>query len=420
MPHRILILCLLVFVAPALQPTKLVAKDWPQFRGPGGLGVAEATGIPSHWSDTQNLVWKLKLPGRGASSPIALGDRLYLTCYSGYGTYPKKFGKMEDLKLHVVCVNRKDAAIEWETVVEPSLPEAETVRDHGYAAATPATDGKHVYVYFGKSGLFKFDLEGNQVWRAATGENTHPWGCGTSPVLYDDLVIVNASVESGALIAFHKSSGEEAWRASGMKQSWNTPHVVKNGKGRAELVVSIQGKLLAFDPRSGKELWHCEGIQDYVCPSVVSHDGVVYVIGGRASRAIAVRTGGRGNVTDSHRLWEAKAGANVSSPVIHNGHMYWVSDRNKRAYCLRLADGEIVHERDFEGQPYASATFADGKVFIVTRKSGTFVLRASPQFEQIAHNQLNDKSTFNASPIVAHDRLYLRSDTFLYAVGTKG
>ena len=173
--------------------------------------------------------------------------------------------------------------------------------------------------------------------------------------------------------------------------------------------MSVKDRILGFDPATGQQLWACDGIRDYVCPSVVSRDGIVYVIGGRQSRAIAVRAGGRGDVTQTHKLWEAKAGANVSSPVIFEDHMYWVSDRNQIAYCVRLSDGEILYAKRFPSQPYASAMLADGNLYIVTRYDGTYVLKANPQFEQLAHNQLDDSSTFNASPVAADGKLALSS-----------
>ena len=392
------------------------AGDWTQFRGPGGLGVSDETELPLKWSETENLAWRAELPGYGSSSPITLGDRVYLTCYSGYGTGGDS-QSMEDLRLHVVCVNRSDGSIAWDEKVKPKLPESERVRDHGYAAPTPTTDGESLYVFFGKTGVFKFDLHGNQIWQADVGSKTHGWGCGTSPVLFENLVIVNASVESRSLVAIDKASGDHVWRADGMRKSWNTPHLVQLANGEHELIVSVEGSILGFDPKTGAELWRCDGIPDYVCPSVISQQGIVYAIGGRRSRAIAVRAGGRGDVTDSHKLWEAQAGANVSSPVIHDGHMYWVSDRNKVAYCVRLNDGAIIYSERFRGQPYASAALGDGKIYIVTRYDGIYVLAATPEFTQLAHNEFADRSTFNASPVISNGQIFLRSDRFLYCVG---
>jgi outer membrane protein assembly factor BamB len=391
------------------------ADDWRGFRGPGGQGASSETDLPTTWGEKENLAWKAELPGYGASSPITLGENIYLTCYSGYGT--KGDGAIDELKLHVICLSRSDGKTVWDTQVAPKQPVSERVRDHGYAAPTPTTDGEHLFIFFGKTGVLKFDLDGKQIWQADVGSQTHGWGCGTSPVLYKDLVVVNASVESGSLVALNKKDGSEAWRAAGMNSSWNTPHLVTLANGDQELVVNIKGSILGFNPSTGEKLWTCQGIADYICPSVISEKGVVYAIGGRTSRAIAVRAGGRGDVTETHQLWEAKAGANVSSPVIHDGHMYWVSDRNRVAYCVRLEDGEIVYSERFKGQPYASTLVADDKLYVVTRYDGVFVLSAKPEFEQLAHNEFDDDSTFNASPIASNGKLFVRSDRFLYCIG---
>ncbi len=324
--------------------------------------------------------------------------------------------QMSDLRLHLLCFSLSDGSLRWQQSVQPELPESERVRDHGYAAATPVTDGERIFVFFGKTGVLAFDLDGKQLWQTSVGTETHGWGCGTSPVLYQDLVIVNASVESKSLVALNKETGEEVWRAGGMKQSWNTPHLVKLENGKQELVVNVIDQILAFDPATGESLWECEGISDYVCPSVISQDEIVYVIGGRRSRAIAVRAGGRGDVTESHKLWEAQAGANVSSPVIHGDHLYWVSDRNRTAYCLDRNSGEVIYQKRFGGQPYASTVVGDDKLYVVTRYSGTFVLAAKPEFEILAHNQFDDESTFNASPAIAAGKLLIRSDEHLYCI----
>jgi len=407
---HILLLCMVV-----VMPHIVLAEDWPRFRGPGGLGISQEKNLPVTWSDTENLAWKTALPGYGASSPIALDSKLYVTCYSGYATGATR-GSMENLTLHVVCLDANRGTIIWDKKIKPVLPESSRVRDHGYAAATPVTDGEYLYLFFGKTGVLKYDLEGNQIWQTSVGTKTHGWGCGTSPVLYENLVIVNASVESGSLVAINKISGKEVWRAGGMNSSWNTPYLAKTANGKHELAVSVKGWVLGFDPGTGKELWRCEGVPDYVCPSIISHEGVLYALGGRSSKAIALRSGGRGDVTNTHKLWQADVGANVSSPVVYEGHLYWVSDRNKVAYCLSLADGSVKYAQDIGPQPYASTLLADGRLYVVTRRGGTLVLAAKPKFEQLAHNKFEDRSTFNASPIVYNGKLILRSDENLYCI----
>jgi len=393
-----------------------LAEDWPQFRGPGSLGISQAKNLPVTWSDTENLIWKTVMPGSGSSSPIALDGKLYVTCYSSYGLDQDR-GKMEDLAFHVVCINGGKGTIIWDKKIEPVRPESKSVRDHGYAAQTPATDGKHLYVFFGKSGVFKFDLNGEQIWQTSVGTKVHGWGCGTSPVLYKNLVIVNASVESGSLVAIDKESGKEVWRAAGMDSSWNTPHLVDAPGGKQELAVSVKGFILGFDPGTGEELWRCEGIPDYICPSIISHEGILYALGGRRSMTIAIRSGGRGDVSNTHKVWQADVGANVSSPVVHDGYLYWVSDRNKTAYCLSLADGSIKYAESVKIDPYASTLLADGRLYVVTRFDGTLVLAAKPKFQRLAHNKLADKTVFNASPIVFNGNLILRSNKNLYCFG---
>jgi outer membrane protein assembly factor BamB len=395
----------------------LNAENWPQFRGPGSLGISPAKTLPLTWSDTENLVWKTAMPGYGSSSPIALDGKLYVTCYSGYGMGRGSSESMEDLTLHVVCVDGSNGSLKWDKRIKPDLPESKRVRDHGYAAPTPATDGEHLYVFFAKSGVFKFDLTGKQIWQTRVGSKTHGWGCGTSPVLYKNLVIVNASVESSSLVAIDKTSGKEVWRAGGMNSSWNTPHLVETTDGKQELAVSVKGSVLGFDPATGEQLWRCSGIPDYICPSIVSHQGMLYALGGRTSKTIAIRSGGRGDVSDTHKLWQADVGANVSSPIVYNEHLYWISDRNKVAYCLRLDDGAIKYSERVSAQPYASALLADGKLYVVTRYGGTLVLAAKPQYEPLAHNKLSDRSAFHASPIVCDGNLILRSDQYLYSFG---
>jgi outer membrane protein assembly factor BamB len=396
------------------------AANWPQFRGPGGNGTASDRNLPVRWSATENVAWKTDLPGHGTSSPIVWEDKIFLTCYSGYGLDESDPGDETRLVRHLVCLARDGGKILWTADVPAELPEQEYQGFqalHGFASSTPATDGQSVYTFFGKSGVMAFDFNGKELWKTDVGQKTHNWGSATSPVLFGDLVIVNASVESGDLVALNKANGGEVWRARGMRSAWNTP-VLVDVAGKQELAISIKGAILGFDPATGKELWRSEGIDDYICPSVVAEKGIVYAIGGRKNMALAVRAGGRGDVTNSHLLWTAQAGSNVSSPVVHQGHLYWVSDRGI-AYCLNTKNGDIVYQERLSnpGRVYASVTVGDGKLYAVTRERGTFVLAAKPEFELLAENQLGDDSIFNGSPSVSNGQLLLRSDRALYCIG---
>ena len=394
--------------------------DWPGFRGPGGMGISSATGLPQNWSMDENVKWKKELPGAGSSSPIVFGDHIYLTCYSGYLVPGESQGSLYNLKRHLVCLERNDGTILWDRMVKAEQPEEDQIRDHGYAANTPAADSERVYTFFGKSGVFAYDHAGKQLWHAHVGSNTHGWGTSASPVLYRDLVFINASVESESLVALDRKTGQEKWRAHGITEAWNTPVIVKTESGGDELVVATHGKVFGFAPDSGEKLWSCDtDITWYMVPGAVASYGVVYVLGGRSGVAgLAVRAGGRGDVTATHRLWTSNKGSNVTSPVFHDGHLYWMHEKLGIAYCARAETGELAYQERVEraGQIYSSTLLADGRLYYLNRSGRTFVLPASPTFELLATNELPDGGVFNASPVVTGKQVLLRSDKVLYCI----
>jgi outer membrane protein assembly factor BamB len=236
------------------------------------------------------------------------------------------------------------------------------------------------------------------------------------------MVIINASVESQSLVALDRKTGEEKWRASGIKAAWNTPIVVTADSGRKELVVARAGDILAFDPDTGESLWSCKtDITWYMVPTVVAADGVVYYLGGRSGIvAGAVRAGGSGDVTATCRLWTSKTGSNVTSPIYHDGHLYWMSDKMGVAYCAVAATGELVYEQRLErfGGVYASPVLAEGRLYYFDRWGSAVVLAAKPEFEQLAVNRIEgDRTRFDGSPAVDGNRLLVRSGKFLYCLG---
>ena len=422
MTSAILILAVTSEALP--QESKIASNetnDWVAFRGPGGQGVSTAKALPVEWSESENIAWKIPMPGPGASSPIVFKDHIYISCYSGFFVPGESAGSQKELKRHLLCLDRKSGKTLWEKSVAAKLPEEDSIRDHGFAASTPAADEDHVFCFFGKTGVIAFSHDGKQLWDADVGSKTHGWGSSASPVLYRNLVLINASVESNSLVALDRVTGKELWRAEGIREAWNNPVVVTNLDGKPELVIAMQGSIQAFKPTSGEQLWTCAtDIGWYMVPSVVAHNGIVYCLGGRSgTAALAVKTGGSGDVTKSHRLWTSVKGSNVTSPVFHDGHLYWMNDNQGIAYCAKADSGEIVYEKrmDRSGQVYASALLADGRVYYVTREGRTFVVAASPEFKVLATNDLNDRSVFNGSFAVDGTRLLLRSDKFLYAIG---
>jgi hypothetical protein len=399
----------------------LPAADWPQFRGPGSLATSTDKDLPTTWDSKSNVVWKAKMPGSGASSVITVGDRLFVACYSGYGI--DKGGDQGDLKRHLICLDRKSGTIKWDKSVKAITPETRYggfIALHGYASSTPVSDGEHVYVFHGKTGVFAYDLNGKELWNQNLGKGTDGWGSASSPVLYKNLVIVNAAVEGGAVFALDKTNGKQVWKSGSVRRTWASPVLVDLPNGQKELVLNAPKVVMGLDPETGKELWTCEGINDYICSSVVAKEGIVYAIGGRSATAVAVRAGGRGNVTSTHQLWRKSVGSNVTSPVLVGDHLYWVNDGGT-AYCLDAKDGKTVYSERLPntGRVYASATAADGKLYVVSRDKGTFVLAAKPAFAKLAHNDLGDTSIFNASPAVSDGQLFLRSDKWVYCLGMK-
>jgi outer membrane protein assembly factor BamB len=410
--------------AAAVAPAS--SQEWSCFRGPTGMGVSEAKGLPDKWSQSDNLAWKTKLPGPGASSPVVFGDRIYITCYSGFFV-PGEEGNKKDLKRHLIALKRDSGVIIWDKSIAAKQPEEDRIRDHGFAASTPAVDPDRIYTFQGKTGVIAFDHDGKQLWQKDVGSTTHGWGSAASPVLWKNLVFINASVESDSLVALDRKTGDEKWRANKIPESWNTPVVVTADSGREELVVATQGNVKAFAPDSGKLLWTCKtDIGWYMVPSVVADKGIVYCLGGRSGVAgLAVKAGGEGDVSDTHRLWTSLKGSNVSSPVYLDGHLYWMHDSRGVAMCAKADTGELVYEKALNRaeQSYSSALLANGKVYYLTRNGRTFVVAAKPEFEQISMNDLGgrdqgaDRSIFNGSPVPDGNRILIRSDNYLYCIG---
>lgn len=419
--------CFIVLLSLACAIPWAGAGDWPQFRGPNGSSASTQTGLPDAWSDSENVAWKTPLPGSGSSSPVVSGGRVYVTCYSGYGVDRSSAGEQEDLKRHLVCVNLADGKILWEKAVPAVLPEdpySGQLRQHGYASSTPATDGERVFVFFGKTGVLAFDRDGKQLWQTSvgTGSAIMGWGSAASIVLYKNLVIVNANAESQAIVALDKQTGSEVWRteAKGYTGSWSTPTLVDVPGGKQELVLFVPEEVWGLDPEDGGLYWYATGVRGTPTSTPVARDGVVYIAAGgpRGAGATAIRAGGSGDVTDTHVLWKQSMGPYVPSPVVFEDHIYWVDDRGI-AYCIKAADGQQVYRQRLPdgGEAYSSVVAADGKLYAVTRRNGTFVLAAGPEFKVLAHNRLESDSTdFNATPAVADGALLLRSNQALYCI----
>ena len=411
--------CLIFVVATAVHGD----EQWNHFRG-SDYGRTSETNIAQQWT-AKHVQWKTELPGRGASSPAVLNGRIYLTAYTGYGINPESPGNPADLKRHLFCIDATSGDVLWQKTV-PAKSDSNSfttwgVALHGYASSTPYVDQTGVYVFFGATGVLAFDHSGQEMWRADCGSGTHDFGAGNSPIGYKNMLIINASVESGDLIALDKSDGSIVWRQPGITMSWNTPVIYKSLTGDMELAVTIKGKILAFNPDTGAPLWSCSGIADYICPQITVQDGILFASGGRSSKMIAIRSGGKGDITDTHIKWELGKGSNVSSPVYYDGYLYWAKEKSGILYCANAETGELAYEERLASRPenfYASPLLADGRLYYVSRKDGIYVVDAKPEFKLLAHTKIDgDDSVFNATPVpLAGGSVLLRSDRYLYRI----
>jgi outer membrane protein assembly factor BamB len=406
--------------------------DWPCFRGPDRSGVSDDTSLPLRWSDSENVVWKTRLPGAGASSPVTFGDRIYLTCYSGYGLDRAARGEYRDLKLHVVCLNRADGRILWNESFPNTVPTdhyGDHTNQHGYATSTPAVDETGVYVFFGTTGARAYGHDGGLKWERSCGRKYTNYGSSASPVLFEDRVIINASIEDRAVVALDKQDGRQLWRVSTSGLAYSTPLLI--GGPTPQLVFHLGEEyeggsakptgLAAVDPRTGDRLW------EHVAPigmqnsSPIAGGGLIYTMGGYHAHAIRPAAGDDSG--PPRAAWDIKRGTGIGTPVLYQGHLYWTNEENGTAYCADAQTGSLAYERRLEPRPgkiYASGIIADGKLYYVSRESGVYVLAAKPQFELLAHNTLeSDPSVFNATPAVSRGELLLRSDTHLYCLGVK-
>jgi len=394
----------------------LSAADWPRFRGPDSSGISSDTKIPTEWDDEKNLKWKLRLPGKGFSSPIVVGKLVFVSCYSGTGS---------GMKRHLVCVDRQTGKIAWSKIVRAKTaarrgPSFGT--SHGHASHTPVSDGERVYVLFGGSGVFAFDMKGKQLWQKDVGnENASMFGSAASPILYKGRLIVTAAAESKTIRAFNKETGKEMWKtqAPSLSRCYCTPMIAKNAAGGEELLISSPQEVWGMNPDTGKLKWYAETKVDMnACPSPLAKDGIVYVIGGRSGGRTAVRMGGKGDVTKTNVLWSMRGGSYVPSPILYKGHLYWVNDRGS-AFCVDAKTGKELASKRLDGKFYASAVLINGKLYVVSRFTGIFVLEATETLKQVAHNRLSDKSDFSGSPAVSDGQLIFRSDTTLYCIEAK-
>jgi outer membrane protein assembly factor BamB len=383
------------------------AKYWPRWRGPSGQGIVADTGYPDSWSATENVQWKVAVPGSGNSSPIVWSDRIFLTtAYSGGS------------KLSVLAFRLSDGMRLWETFA--TTPAGSAHFKNGHASGTAATDGQRVYASFGNS-LLAVDLNGRTLWTRNLGPIGNDHGPAGSPLLYKDRLIIYQDQSSRSFIAaFDTRTGSELWRTPrDASIGWGTPVAIRAGD-RDEIIVNGQDRVQAYHPDTGKELWSCRGSTYEVIPTPVAGHGLVYCPSGRAGPTLAIRPGGSGDVTGTRLAWSTPRGSPfVPSPILVGDYLYTVNDMASIVTCFEAATGRTVWQgrlgvatrEGFSASPVA----LDGKIFFTNDDGETFVLRAGPTFSLLRVNRMGERTL--ASPALVGGRWYIRTDRHLIAIG---
>ncbi len=420
---------------------------WPQFRGPESAGFVEGQHPPTRWSTTENVAWKAPIPGKGWSSPIVWGDRVFLTSVAvdEKGLEPRKGLYIQDLQgtvpkgLHhwlVLCLDLKTGQLLWEREAHEGTPESTVHLKNTYASETPVTDGTRVYAYFGNVGVFCFDFEGRTVWskRLAAHETRMGWGTAASPVLHDGkLFIVCDNEEESFMVALEAATGKQLWRVERDERSnWATPYVWQNAM-RTELVVPGTGKVRSYD-LDGKLLWEFGGMSKSSIPTPTTALGLLYVssgyVGDQVRPVFALKPGARGDISlkkdetqNEFIAWYLpQAGPYHPSPLVVGDFLYVLFDRGLFA-CYDARTGREIYARQRLGSTAftASPWYADDKIFCLNEDGETVILQAGPEFKILGTNALDDMAM--ATPAIVGNRLLIRTLTQLFcldvAVGAK-
>ncbi len=374
------------------------SDDWPVWRGPTRDGIAPAGQHPPiHWDEATHVLWKTKIPGRGNSSPIIVGDQIFLTT-----------SQASDQTQSVVSIDRKTGKRLWQTTICQGNLSPKIHRNNTHATPTIAATGNRLFACFWNNNrveLAALDHDGKIIWKKTAGQfiSRYPYGYGASPCLYKDTVIVSSECEKlGSMAAFDQADGTEIWRTPRNQGTGYSSPIVQRVAGRDQLLISGSSRVTSYDPHNGKEIWSVPGPWEVTCGTMVFHENIVFANGGfpRGS-TIAVKADGSGKV-----VWSNPVKSYEQSMLAHKGYIYSVSD-NGVGYCWNALTGEEMWKQRLAGPVSASPILAGDNIYITTERGKTFVFSADPQrCELVAENQLGD-SCF-ASLTIVNDRIYIR------------
>ena len=427
-----------------LAPFATAADNWPQFRGSDSRGISDGECLPVNWSTTENVKWKIEIPGRGWSSPIVWGDKIFVTTAVRElkeGEEPEEIKKglyfggnrdtpTEPHKWVVYCLDLETGKVVWEKVAHEGVPQQGHHLKNTLASETPVTDGEHVYAYFGNVGVFCYDMDGELIWSQdfASHKIRYNWGTAASPVLYEDrLIIVNDNDEDSFLVALNKKTGEEIWRKPrDEKSNWATPYVWKN-VDRTEIVVPATGKVISYS-LEGEPLWEFTGMSSITIAMPFSHEGLLYISSGyvldQTKPIYAIQPGAAGDITlpegetsNGYIAWSQPKGAPYNpTPVLYNDVYYVLYDRGIFGAFDAKTGEELFRRRvgagarSFTASPWAY----DGKIFCLSEDGDTYVFEAGREFKKLHTNSVEEFCM--STPAIVGESLILRTETQLYRI----
>ncbi len=391
--------------------TETQAQNWPSWRGPNGDGSSNETNLPTKWDSTTNVVWKSPIPGIGHSSPIVWEDQLFTIT-----ALPETQEKV------LLCYDCKNGALLWQSTVLKSKFE-DKHGDNSFASGTPATDGKLVYVSFldgDDAVVAAYDFTGKQVWIQRPGKFSSPHGYSCSPALFDDKVIINGNskADDSFVAALSRTDGKLIWKVSlpNLSHSFSTP-IFRKMAGKMQMIFLGNKEVASYNPEDGSKYWFVNGPSEDFCASSVYNEKTRLVLISSAwpqRNLLAIKPDGKGNVTESHVVWQTKEGAYyVPSPVCTDDYLF-TTMTNGKVHCIEIATGKILWVEEL-GKQYSSSVLANGLVYMPNDNGVITVFKAGPIFQPVAKNAIGER--MNASPAISNGKIYLRGEKHLFCIG---
>lgn len=437
----LLSLCLLLITIPIPAFGESFADNWHQWRGPDATGVSTTADPPVEWSEDENVKWKVAIQGQGTSTPIIWGNKVFVLTAINTGVKDPSIPDPEDQPktnffdikqpnaqhaFVVLCLDRNTGKEIWRQIATTKIPHQGAHNDNDFAPASPTTDGKHLYCWFGSAGLFCFDLQGNKIWEKDLGEVKvgSSLGEGCSPVLHKGkIVIVRDHAGQSTIEVLDAKTGTELWkRKRDEGNAWATPRIIQHS-GKTQVITAASGFVRSYDLDNGDIIWQCSGLTGNAIPCpVVEGDYVICMSGYQGYSAMAIPLTETGDISDSDKiLWKKERGTPyIPSPLLYEGLLYYNQSNQSILTCLDSKTGEVVFGPERVGELsniYASPVGAGGRVYLTGRNGNTLVLQRGPDYEVTALNKLDER--FDASPAIAGNQLFLRGAKHLYCIETE-